>query len=57
MTGTARITRSIWIILAVQLLGCIGTGLLIPNTSLTGITHTGQAGRDRGLRPKTAGRE
>jgi hypothetical protein len=30
------------IILAVQLLGCIGTGHLVPNTRLSGITHTGQ---------------
>jgi hypothetical protein len=31
-----------WIILAVQLLGCIGTGRPVPNTCLTGITHIGQ---------------
>lgn len=29
------------IILAVQLLGCIGTGRPVPNICLPGITHTG----------------
>jgi len=36
MTGTARI------MLAGQLLGCIGTGRLVPNTGLTGIGGIGQ---------------
>jgi len=39
MTGTARIMR---IMLAGQLLGCIGTGRLVPNTGLTGIGGIGQ---------------
>lgn len=30
------------IILAVQLLGCIGTDPLVPNNRLARITHTGQ---------------
>src|SRR5215831_19350558 len=39
MTGTARSMR---IILAVQLHGCIGTGRLIPNSRLSPVTHIGQ---------------
>jgi len=39
MTGTARTMR---IMLAGQLLGCIGTGRLVPNTGLTGIGGIGQ---------------
>jgi hypothetical protein len=31
-----------WIILAVQLLGCIRTRPFIPNSRLARITHTGQ---------------
>ena len=39
MTGTARTMR---IMLPGQLLGCIRTGLLIPNAGLTGIGGIGQ---------------
>jgi hypothetical protein len=51
MTGTARTMR---IMLAGQLLGCIGTGPLIPNTGLAGINRIGQTTQigacGRGLR-------
>ena len=46
MTGTARSMR---MILAVRLLGCIGTHPIIPNNRLTGITHTGQTSTAGGL--------
>ncbi len=39
MTGTARSMR---MILAVQLLGCIGTDPPVPNAGLAGINRIGQ---------------
>lgn len=54
MTGTVW---SMWIILAVQLLGGVGTGRLIPNSRLAQAVQLGQADRMGVGGASTAGQE